>query len=324
MAFKKYISFLLFLILAGSVRATDIYFSFAGKTVHMADSASAAALVLPPDNYTRELSPFDLAIRLNREGSQESDYLAAAAANVQDWREGEELQLRNIFRHLDSLLQSAGYYFPLPDTLHLISSGTKEEFGAEGYTRNNMILLNTSVLPLSRQLVAHELFHVMSRYHPKWRDAMYAVFHFKPCNNISYKPAFSGKVITNPDCPYLMHYITVPIDGKKQDLSLVLYSGIDYKSGGSINDYARLGLLALEGKAQKKKPVLQKNGQPLVYELDQVPDFFNQVGKNSAYILHIEELCAEHFAALCSGQQLPQPEYLHKMAGLLKRPIRNK
>jgi hypothetical protein len=318
MMFKKHIFLFLLLSLSLKAGAMDVYFSFAGKTIHLADSSSAAALILPPDAYTRELTPFDLSIRLNRDSAVMTDYLDTAAAQVRNWSPAEEQQLLSIFNALDVLVKDSGYSLPLPDTIHMIRSGTREEFGAEGYTRGNRILLNSNVLPLSRQLVAHELFHVISRLNPKWRDDIYGIFHFLPCNNIVYKPAMGNRVITNPDCPYLMHYIRAEVNGRKQDMALVLYSGSGYKQGNTINDYARLGLLALEGKGKKKHPVVQ-DGKALIYELDQVPDFFRQVGKNSAYILHIEELCAEHFAALCSGNTLPEPEYLNRMSTVLKR-----
>lgn len=307
---------LAFLIPCTSKAQSGTSFRFGNCTVILPDSSTAAALNLPSDAYTKLLTPFDLSIRMNQPVATELDYLNTAASGVHSWTAAEQELIQKTFDTMSLQLTASKLKLPLPDTLYLIRSDTKEEFGAEGYTRANRIMLNTNVLPVSGHLVAHELFHVLSRLHKTWRDSVYAVFHFVRCNNIDYKPLVP-RAITNPDCPYLMNYIRVTIDGKPQDVTLLLYAQSDYTPGKTINDYAQLGLLALSGKDKKKK-LLLKEGQPVIYSLEQVPDFFRQVGNNSAYILHIEELSAEHFAALVNGDTMKQPEYLEGMKLVLQ------
>ena len=73
----------------------------------------------------------------------------------------------------------------------------------------------------------------------------------------------NNQVITNPDCPFLTHYITVEKDGSPQDVTLMLYSKKGFEPGLTMGDYMNVGLLALTGSDAQKKPLL-RDGRPLV------------------------------------------------------------
>lgn len=305
---SPFILLLSFILASVSTNAQQL-FRCANSVVVLLDSAQAASLNTTPDDYTREHTSFDLAIRLGHPTSKEEEYLQKAGQSVRNWPTAERQQLRKAFGSLDSVVRSAGLNLHMPDTIKMIKTTGAEEFGAEGWTRTNRIMLNTSAQPISLHLVAHELWHVISRYNPDVRNKAYAVFHFKPCNNIVYKPALNNKVITNPDCPYLLNYITVDVAGKPQDVALILYSKTDFQPGYTMDNYASIGLLGLTGDDMHKQPLL-KEGKPVIYEISDVPDFLTQIGTNTQYIIHIEEITAEHFAALITGKKVPQMKYV--------------
>jgi len=311
---------LLFLIAYNpfDVAARIAFFRAAGSTIIVADSSLAAGETMKQDEYTGALTPFDLSIRLNRPGPLSvNDYLVSAAGDVRDWTQEEKEQLYASFRSIDTFLQGEGVKLSLPDTIIMIKTTGRTEFGAEGWTRRNLIMLNLENGPASAHLVAHELFHVWSRFNPAGRDAVYALFGFKPCARIAYKEAMNNRVITNPDCPFLMHYITVNAGGRLQDVALMLYAQSEFAPGKTMDDYAAVGLLALTGKGRMKQPMLV-DGAPVIYGLQEVPDLFRQIGTNTQYVLHAEEISAEHFAALVTGSVLEQPEYLTGLLRVLK------
>jgi hypothetical protein len=289
----------------------SITFACAGSTIALLDSTEAAIVSARPDTYTREHTSFDLAVRLNKAPGEatEAEYLQAAAANVRSWSAEEQAALRREFAAIEAAATANGLNLHLPDTVKMIRTTAAEEFGAEGYTRENRIMLNTSVQPISTHLVAHELWHVISRGNAALRNRAYAAFHFKPCNNIVYKPAFDNQVVTNPDCPFLAHYVTLEKDGRQQDMALIFYM----KGQGLA-----LGLLALTGDDRHKEPLL-KDGKAVVYELDDVPDLVKKVGKNTDYMLHVEEIAAEHFAALMTGKQFPEMDYVAAVKSALTK-----
>lgn len=295
---------------AFNTTAKSITFSCAGKVIALLDSTEAAIISQKPDVYTNEHTAFDLSIRFDKaEGIREKDYLSASAKNVRNWPMEEQEQLKQAFASIDLYVKTTGVQLHLPDTVKMIKTTAAEEFGAEGFTRENRIMLNTDAQPISLHLIAHELWHVISRMNPDLRNNAYSVFHFKPCNKIIYKPAMSNHVITNPDCPYLMHYTTVTIEGQKRDVALMLYSKNDFQSGYNLDQYIAIGLLALTGDDEHKVPVL-KDGKAVVYELTEPTDLLSQIGANTQYVLHVEEITAEHFAALIADEKLPQMEYV--------------
>jgi hypothetical protein len=313
---------LLFLLLHISNKAwsEQTAFKCAGSVILLMDSSSAASINILPDAYVKELSPFDLAIRLDKSpvGLTHDDYLMRAASDSRDWPQDEQEQLRKAFGSIDSFAKASGAKLHLPDTVMMIKSTCSAEFGAEGYTRGNRIMLNTSAEPISLHIVAHELWHVISRLNERVRNDAYTVFHFRKCNNIEYKAAMNGRVITNPDCPFIANYVTVKKDGKSWDVAPVLYSKDDYAPGYVMMEHVNIGLLAFTGDDSHKKP-LMKDGQPVILELDNTPDFLTQVGANTQYVLHIEEIAAEHFAALVAGKRLHQMEFVTGMREVLMR-----
>lgn len=298
---------------------TQLEIPFAGSKVVLLDSAAAAAANIQSDAYTKVLTPFDLQIRLGiTQGATEKDYLNLAASQVRSWDAVEQQQLQQAFATIDSFLKAQKIQLDLPPVIQMIKTGCKEEFGAEGYTRGNRIMLHTDAgQPLTVHLVAHELFHVYSRFNEAKRDAVYSIFGFKKCNRIKVAAATNGRVITNPDCPFIEHYITVT-QKNPIDVTLLLYSDKDYKEGLGLGDYIRIGLLALEGKGMNKRPEM-KGGLGVVYELQAVPDLFRQISNNTPYALHPEEIAAEHFAMWIGADEVPEPRFLERLADVLQK-----
>lgn len=292
-------------------------FSFGNTRIELLDSAAAAAAAGRSDVYTKALTPFDLRIRLETPADpDEADYLYVASREVRNWPESEAAQLKKAFKEVAAYLKGAGISLRLPETIQLIRTTGVGEFGAEGYTRENRILLNTGAMTISTHLIAHELFHVYSRYNTGKRDALYQLFGFKKCNTLVYAPALKGQVITNPDCPDVAHYLRAQTPGGVQDLALILYSKKEFAPGKSLNELMDLGLMVLEGSDRQKTPQLVK-GKPVIYRLDEVPAFFGQVGTNTEYLLHPEEISAEHFALMITGETVPQPAFINRMRAIL-------
>lgn len=308
---------LLALLLVTSLAATaKTSFPFAGSTVELLDRAEAARLNGQSDGYTRALTPFDLSIRLKQvTGATEAGYLAAAAKAVEDWPAAEAQQLRAAFDSIAAFAAARGLNFHLPATIQLIKSDCSQEFGAEGYTRGTRIMLNTAAQPLSPHLVAHELFHVISRANPALRDRAYAVFGFQPCNRIDLRKSVP-QAITNPDCPVLEHFIAQP--GTGTAYTLLLYSKIPYTAGAGFGDYVNVGLLELAEQQGVRRPATDAAGKPRILDLESAPWLFAQVGMNTPYLLHPEEISAEHFAMLVTGASVKEPQYLDRLEAALR------
>jgi len=289
--------------------AASHYFRFLNVTIQVADSTDAARFITQKDDYTASFSTFDVQGRFrDKKKHTEAEYLAMAGKEMLTWTTDEQEEIKKSFDKIASAIQGANMKLELPDTVLVIKSTCMEEFGASGYTRKNGIILNKNE-GVGVALMSHELFHVLSRHNAALRDKLYENIGFKPCNRINIYKAMNGLNITNPDCPVISHYVTVD----SQDMVLVLHSKKPYEGGNVFaDDYVDVSLLVVAGDKNNKKPVM-KDGKPLLYKIDEKLQLFTIVGTNTPYVLHPEEICAEHFSALVTGKEVNEPEYLDRM-----------
>lgn len=288
-------------------------FKFLNSTIEFADSASAATTLATNDYYTGLLTKFDVQSRLqDTHKTTEQDYLDNAEHQTLSWNNAERLRIKKAFDSIAQFITANNMVLELPPVIQMIKTTGKEEYNAEGYTRTNHIILKQDK-DYPTGIVAHELFHVFSRYDERTRNALYGVIGFKRCNPIDLS-CFHGLNITNPDCPTISHYITV--DG--EDMTLVLYGAKPYAGGNMFEEYMKIGLLELELKGNNRVAKL-KDSQPVILELKDVPDIFDQIGRNTPYLLHPEEIMAENFAKLVTGKQVAEPIYLQRIKYVLTK-----
>jgi hypothetical protein len=164
----------------------------------------------------------------------------------------------------------------------------------------------------------------MTRKNPQMLDSLYSIIGFKPCNEIEFPPALAPRKLTNPDAPKNDHYIQVSIGEKKVCAVPILYSKTtkyDMKAGGEFFAYLKFQLLLVEKTADGGKFSAVYNGQnPLLAEPADVQGFIEQVGKNTGYIIHPEEILADNFMMLVLEiKNLPSPEIIEKLRNVLSQ-----
>ncbi len=274
---------------------------------------NAKILMGTSDEFTQLLSKFDVQARTQDVNKiKEADYLNFAASNVKEWTTAEIATMKASITDAESKIKALNLKLNLPQVVNIIKSTTEEE-GVADYTRLQFIVLKEAA---DLGTFLHELFHVYTRINPAKRDEIYETINFKPCNRISF-PAFAQDYkMTNPDAPFLDHYINVTIDGNKEDVIFALYSKSDY-STGSFFDYLTQSLMVLEGNDTSKAPALD-NGDLVLKDYSDATDLRNLIGINTDYDIHPEEICAEHFRLLIMGKTVPEPEYLTKLKTLLQ------
>ncbi|KAA5533128.1 hypothetical protein F0919_11275 [Taibaiella lutea] len=315
---NKILFFLLVSFLATYSHAGIVkQFPFQDCTIELLDSKSAAEATNHSDDYTKALTSFDLQIRLGRkENVAEKDYLNLAASQALTWDEEDQQKLQQSFQEIEKFLESNKIHLNLPKKIQLLKTAGAEEFGAEGYTRENRIMLCVKGgQEINTHVVAHELFHVFSRFNADTRNKIYAIFGFQKCNRINTATAMDNRVITNPDCPFTEHFIALNIGGKDRHFALQLYSTKPFEENFSLQN-ANIALLELENKNKQETPLI-KDGKGVLLQLDEVPELFTKIGKNTFYVLHPEEISAEHFSMWIIAKKVPQPEFFDKMKEVL-------
>jgi hypothetical protein len=295
-------------------------------TLDFATAEQGKKILTARDDFVRRMSPFDRAARLktDREVS-EKEYLAFVGKNVLAWTAAEKQKVVASFKGAGPELRSLS--LPFPKKVLFIKTTGKEEGGA-AYTRANAIVFPKDVLrgPSAgiRKTICHELFHVLSRANPDLRHKLYAAIGFQKCREVAFPSGLASRKITNPDAPKNDHCIRLKVDGMDQWVVPILFSRTekyDTERGGEFFHYLEFRLLLVERKKGSSSVKPMYDGEnPKLAGLHQVSGFFEQVGRNTGYIIHPEEILADNFALLVIRQgNLPSPEIIEKMKEILKK-----
>jgi hypothetical protein len=114
------------------------------------------------------------------------------------------------------------------------------------------------------------------------------------------------------------------IDGRESFAVPILLSSVetyDVKRGGEFFEYLQFQFLVVEksGGSQIFKALCERSS-PRLAGLQGVSGFMEQVGRNTDYIIHPEEILADNFALLVlSEHKVASPEILQKMRAVLLR-----
>lgn len=276
------------------------------------------------DGFVRRLSPFDRSARLktDREVS-ETEFLNFVAGKVIEWDSADRKRVEQAFDRIRPALGE--FRLNWPEKVRFVHT-TGEEEGGAAYTRGKAVILPRTRLDQSPEklarLVAHELFHILSRHDRNIRDRLYRVIGFERCPEVELPKPLGRRRITNPDAPVNAHRIRVQQEGRQYWAIPVLYSRSDRYDplqGGSFFKYLQFRLL-LEAVEDETAAASTSAGSPSrLVEVKEVSGFFEQIGRNSSYIIHPEEILAVNFALIVTGEtEFPSPEVAAGIRSVLR------
>ena len=306
----------LLVVLALLIASSVIFFGHSQAQSHskysfqFASAHVGAAILGKRDEFIERLSPFDRAARLKTDRAvAETAFVEFIRANVLAWSDSEqrriEAALAKIMPALESLTLS------LPEPINLIKTTGAEE-GNAFYTRGTAIIfpdrsLGSQTEETLEKTLAHEIFHIWSRQNPRLREKLYESIGFMKCAEVVLPAEMNRRKITNPDAPRNDHAIRVQFDGANvAAVSILLASTETYdpKRGGEFFQYLQLKFMVTPNYT--------------LADLKQVSGFFEQVGNNTDYIIHPEEILADNFALLVLGRHdVASPQVLEKMHRIL-------
>lgn len=305
-------SFFIVLLFLGTINALsqNEFPLKTGTIVVLPDIEKAKKLISTEDEYTKVFSLFDLQSKTRRTDTPTvADYLTNAANQVLIWDQSDREALGVMVKSISNKIIADSLQLNIPDTIFVIKTTMIEEGGADGYTRGKCIFLKSSS---SEDVLIHEMFHVLSRNDHNLRENVYFTLGFKKCNEVVYPTEIASLRISNPDAPHNDYYITVKSSDMPLDVMLVLYASKPY-SGGSFFGYVTLGMMVVTGDENSKVPVMIE-GKPQILEVSSVKNFYEQVGRNTGYIIHAEEVCADQFVMLLNKEKgLPNQELITAM-----------
>jgi hypothetical protein len=292
--------------------------------VRFASPDEGQAILAADDDFTASLSRFDIQCRL-KTGKEVTlaDWKQFVARHVLPWDAPEREKVAQALERLRERL--APFRLPLPPVIRLVASTGDDESNA-AYTRGSSIILPTNTvaaydtMQLDR-LLAHELFHLLSRHDGAIRAKLYQIIGFELCQPIELPPALAPRRITNPDAPLIDCTISLTAaNGKTYTVAPVLYAttkAYDPKSNATLFQSLLFRLLIVDHRGGRWQPVLT-NGEAVVLDPKKEPAFLDQIGKNTNYIIHPDEILADNFVRLVmNDKDVPTPRIIDEMRRVL-------
>lgn len=296
-----------------------------GVTISFASVAEGKRILTSRDDFVERMSPFDRAARMKTDKDvSESRFLEFVGDNILEWNDTEKQKVRGALQGIQTTLEAMA--LPFPKEMLIIKTTGKEEGGA-AYTRAHAIVLPRDFLKAPeasiQKTIAHELFHILSRANPALQVRLYAAIGFMKCDEVEFPDDMKPRKLTNPDAPKNNYCIRVKVADKEQWAIPILFSSVEKYSkdhGGEFFNYLQFRLLLVErpNDGYTVTPIFD-GPKPMLVDIPHVSGFFEQVGKNTEYIIHPEEILADNFASLVQGQpSLPSPEVVERIQAILK------
>ena len=298
-----------------------------GTELVFAGVKDAKEVLTTRDTFINLLSTFDRSARLKTDKYvSEKQFLEYVANQIRPWTDDEKRMIKTAVESVANKLSSFKLNFP--QKILLIKTTGKEE-GHATYCRGGAIILPQSQLdkqnPNLGNVIIHELFHILTSNDPKLKESLYEVIHFKKCNNIRFPDKLREIKITNPDAPSNDHYVEVQYRDQVLKLVPIIFSSVqtyDLQKGGEFFGYLVFKLLVVEkvGNNWRFKP--GTDDEPILLDVQEVPDYFNKIGMNTHYIIHPEEILAENFVLMViRGQNVRTKWVLEKMENVFQSQL---
>jgi hypothetical protein len=310
-----------FTLVLGPVHAAPPAFKPAKIEFQFADVETSRALLATEDIYTNAMSPFDRKVRMSaQQDPGTKNYMKFVASQAQTWSPEAIEAVNQAIDALKDPLASLGIKLNAP--VSLIHTTGREEAGA-AYTRGNEIILppqetGTKSNPPTR-LLAHELFHVISRQHPELRDQLYEMIGFEKANPIQLPANITHLRITNPDAPIIEHVMRLKLSPETSvTVAPILIAKTDYQADRKQGLFGYLSFKLMQVKETPDGWIAEISDQNPIYHSPQTPDFKRQIGRNTGYIIHPEEILADNFALLITDGKITDEWVTDQMRAEIK------
>ncbi len=276
----------------------------------------ARQLLAKQDEYISQLSEFDWQAKFKSDKPlTHKQLLVYYQKATLAWDKQSQQKVNTAMQALNKKL--ANLSINKPKQLKFILTNGLVESGA-AYTREDYIVLTTEMLAMPQTdvnyLVAHEFFHVYSRFNQANRDKLYATINFNKSAPLVLPPKVKALTISNPDEPQKEFFsINLQYKGKNQTFIPIISAKRKYdkKSNLPFFAYADFALLAVKIDNGKAKPVMVNN-KPLIVAMADT-NYQQVVQPNSDYIGHPEEVSAENFANWAVDKQVKHPEVIKQL-----------
>ena len=297
--------------------AEDVMFNY-----RFADAEEAAELLLSNRAYYENMNQIDLNFRMQKFDATLEELEAFVATQTLDFTEAEKAAIDGAMTGIEATCRERGYALPTVDGIVFAKTAMLEECEAGAYTHGTQIYLGQYSMEVAlsevpeyveffREIVAHELFHCLTRNHPDFRAAMYAILGFTVAEaDYDFAPAVRERIISNPDVEHHNSCAAFNINGEMVDCAVVFTTTKPFqKPGDSFFDVMVPGLVPVDDLST-------------MYTSDDAANFWEVFGENTDYVIDPEEALADNFRYTIvyglDGKEYETPEIIEAIDAYLR------
>lgn len=233
------------------------------------------------------------------------DYRKHLASSVLPWSKAEEKELQAVMETVFELVSAVSPDL-FPETVVLVQTNMNHYGPGTFYTRDNAIIIPQNMMAQVKtegflQTMLHEIFHIYSRYNPRKREALYAHIGYQKIAPPLIPDMLDRRILLNPDGIDFQYGIRVKRKSTGAEITVIPLIYSKYLSyvptrKGFFN-YLGFSLFEVaDGEVQ-----LTRNGESTV-PLTNITGFREQIGPNTDYIIHPDEVLADNFAFMCMAK----------------------
>ena len=293
--------------------------TFAQPTLNFIDATRASYELSRNDDFMERLSQFDMESRMKTiDHVNRPEFKQFIRTNTLDWTDQDRQYVEQAYGELQ--IELSKYALNLPKQIKMILTTGAEE-GTAAYTRGKAIILQRDKLTLGQELkriMTHEIFHIYTRHNLVKKDELYQSIGFNYVGELEFPDDLEDRKITNPDAPVNDYAIFVEYNQQLVWAMPILYSTsekYDLDKGGEFFNYLLFKFLIV---ADEYGNWTYDDDHPVIVDRSELKGFLEQVGYNTNYIIHPEEILADNFALLILNvNPVNSPEVLEKMKQIL-------
>lgn len=278
-----------------------------------ASAAEGGRILGAHDGFFEAMAPLEMRLRSAGPGRVTREALRAQyRAGTLEWDGAERRAWQASLDRLGPRL--AGWAALLPERVLLVRVRGGVEDGIP-HTRGNAILLpvGTGRARAARRdfMLAHEIFHILSRALAARHDSLYALIGFRPCR-LALPAELRARRITNPDAPDERHYLQLTGErGAWVPLQLARPAAAPPPALAESLQFRLLRVDVADGICTARR----RGGEWDLAAPNALPGLFAVIGRNSDYLAHPEELMADNFALLLTrAARAPDRALLDRLA----------
>jgi len=300
-----------------------------GTRIVFADVSEAKKILATRDEYIQSLTPYDRSLRLKtNKAVSEEEFLKHVSDQAIEWSSYDKTRLKRIIESIAKKIEHLE--LNLPPTILLVKTTGKDEGGA-GYCRQYAIILPQNIIAQQNimflgddyleDMLIHELFHIYMTHNPTLEEKFCGIINFKKCDPIKLPENLRKIEVTNPDVPKNIYYIELlNKDDILNVMPIISVPKYDFKMGDEFFQHLKVQLLVIEKAGDKWRCKRDDNGEPVLFEIRDLPSYRKETGDNTSYVIHPEEILAENFVLLVQKSKAVKSKWvIEEMEKLFKK-----